>query len=379
MRQVAALMSALFGVAGCSQILGLNNNITLGDGGTGDTGGSPDDAALVDLPANIVFVTSTMQAANYGGIAGADNLCQAEARAAGLAGTYHAWLSTSTASALSHLGTATGWVRRDGLPVANMPADLAAGAMFYPIRLTASGSDVLESAVHTATTASGTLNPGSTTCNDYTVEDGQFITIGFSSGTSSLFTTFDRVTCATPERLYCFGVSKQNVVAVVPPPVRRRAFLTSGDWPPSGGIASADMLCASEASAKGLPGTYKALLATTTASAASRFNAALAPWSRSDGVPLAPTAAALFSSTYWDSALTVFADGSYASSGALIVAGGATDLTSVGTAALTCNDWASSTGTLGGGINGATRVGALFALQTDVACSSSVKLACLQE
>jgi hypothetical protein len=362
MRQVAALMSALFGVAGCSQILGLDDTVLT----------DPNDA-------NIVFVTSTMQAANYGGLAGADNLCQTRARAAGLAGTYVAWLSTGTTSAVSRLGTATGWKRRDGLPVANMPADLVAHKMFYPIRLTESGTDVFESVVHTATTDSGALNPGSTTCSGYTSADSQYITTGFSSGTSSLFTAFDSETCATPERLYCFGVSKQSAVAVEAPPMHRRAFLTSGDWLPGGkGILSADELCASEALASGLLGTYMALLATTTASADSRFDKSGDPWIRSDGVQLAPTAAMLFSSEYWDSALTTHANGSYAL-GDIFVASGATSLTVVGTAMLTCNNWMSSTGTVGGGLSGATRVGTLFAKYTNYACSANIKLACLQK
>lgn len=363
MRQIAALLAALFGVTGCAQIVDLNNNI------------------ILDLDANIVFVTSTMQSANYGGLAGADRLCQTKAEAARLAGRYVAWLSTNTKSALSRLDPAVGWKRPDGKEVANMPRELAAGVIFYPIRLTEFGEDVYESAVHTATGPDGMLDVGNTTtCTDYTVADDRSITVGSSSGASLLFTaTIDQQTCAMNGRLYCFGVSKQTWVAPLPPPAFRRAFVTKGDWDPTGGIQSADMLCNSEASAYGLPGNYMALLATTTASAASRFNTAdTTGWSRIDGVELAPTAAELFSLDYWETALTVFADGKYDSQGTLIVAGGASSLTSMGTSELTCDDWSKSTGTFGAGINGATRVGTLFAVQTDANCGTPARLACLQ-
>ena len=59
--------------------------------------------------------------------------------------------------------------------------------------------------------------------------------------------------------------------------------------PPSG-IAAADALCTSEATAAGLPGTYRAFLATKQASAMSRFDLGGAPWVRVDGVVLATTA-----------------------------------------------------------------------------------------
>src|SRR5262249_56719028 len=143
--------------------------------------------------------------------------------------------------------------------------------MLFPIRITETGTDALESVVHTATTSDGTRHPNGTTCNDYTVADSQSIEQGLSSGVASLFTTFGSSTCSSPGRLYCFGINNLASVTVTPPPAFRRAFMTKNPFTPGGGIAAADSLCAMEASNAGLPGTYKALLATTTASAASRF------------------------------------------------------------------------------------------------------------
>jgi len=48
--------------------------------------------------ANYVFVTSTTYDGDLGGVAGADAKCQARAVAAGLPGTYKAWISDSTSS-----------------------------------------------------------------------------------------------------------------------------------------------------------------------------------------------------------------------------------------------------------------------------------------
>lgn len=306
-------------------------------------------------------------------------MCQLHARAAGLTGTYRAWLSTSTESALSRLGSASGWVRPDGRPVVNTTTDLANGKMFHPIRLNESGVDVLETTVNTATTSNGTKHSLSTTCTDYTAADAQLITRGYSSGVASPFTVFGSSSCSTAARVYCFGIDRQATVTVMPPPSYRRAFLTNAAWTPGGGLVSADALCASQASAAGLPGTYKALLAPSGATAKSRFITSDVPWARVDGVPLAATAAALFSLTYWDSAFTVTASGAYLS-GNYGVWGGATSLTTAGTDATTCTNWTSTAGTGIGGRNGMTRVGAFFAFDNSNPCNATfIRLACLQE
>jgi len=289
-------------------------------------------------PPNIAFVTSTTQPASYGGVAGADNLCQTLARGAGLAGTYRAWLSTNTASAIGRLGSASGWVRTDGKPVANTLTDLAMGKFYYPMRLTESQADVLSSDVHTAT-LQGLRSPFDTTCVEYTIADNQFIDVGFTEkvGEFSSFGGSSR-TCSSFARLYCFGIDRRASVVATPPPSFRRAFLSVGAWRPDGGLASADALCAADASAAQLPGTYKALLATTSSSAAARFNTSRPPWARVDGVLLSPTAAAFFSSSYWDAALNVDANGRHMLRGELFWVG-ATSLVNQGAASSTCNNW----------------------------------------
>ena len=150
----------------------------------------------------------------------------------------------------------------------------------------------------------------------------------------------------------------------------------------------ADALCTSEATAAGLPGTYRALLATTGTTAASRFSTAGNPWARVDDVILAPTAAGFLGTPflgpprYWQAALNVTAGGAYRQD--RIWAGGATLGTSgTGTS---CNGWSTVSATAFGavGIGWSSEVASAFA---NYAQSSGVttcdntqsKLMCLQQ
>lgn len=91
---------------------------------------------------NIAFVTSTTYNGDLGGLAGADQKCQALAEAAGLpANVYKAWLSTSNENAKDRLGSARGWVRKDGKPFADTVADIVSGKIFHPLRIDENGAD----------------------------------------------------------------------------------------------------------------------------------------------------------------------------------------------------------------------------------------------
>jgi hypothetical protein len=96
--------------------------------------------AVFSPPPNIVFVTSTRHSPKFGGLAGADAICAARATAGGLAGTYKAWLSTSTVNAKDRLVPASGWARPDGKPVLNQIKDIESNKVFYPPSLDESGS-----------------------------------------------------------------------------------------------------------------------------------------------------------------------------------------------------------------------------------------------
>jgi len=310
--------------------------------------------ATFSQPPNIMFTTSTTQtAASLGGLAGADALCMRLAAKAMLSGTYKAWLSTKTMNASSRLGTATGWVRTDGKPVFNSPNDIINNRIFYPPRLDESKNDLgltldpllmPEILVITNTSTRGAMPDWGTygTCGDFTSNDGTTILRGSASHNGSYLTQAADLTCSVPARLYCFGVDHQTQV-VVTPAVGRYAFVAEGAWAPGSGIGSADTLCQNEASAANLPGNYLALLAQTGLTAASRFDYATGtlPWIRTDGIMIAPTANAFFTTPLFDASPNVSADGSF-NFGFSGVWSGAPSPTTPGTEATNCTNWYSS-------------------------------------
>jgi Sushi repeat (SCR repeat) len=339
-------------------------------------------------PPNIMFTTSTTQTPVLGGLSGGDAICATLAANAGLAGTYKAWLSTSTVNAISRLAGASGWVRTDGKPVVNSLVDLAQGRLLYPPRLDELGNDLgADPIVMTGTATDGTVMNtfGSyTTCSDYTSTGAlsDMLSTGYASASSNLFTTASSMGCGSRARLYCFGVDRQAQVAVIPA-VGRYAFVTQLPWAPGGGIGDADLHCQQDASAAALPGTYKALLAPTGSSAASRFDTSGLPWIRADGIPIAPTAAAFFSTSLFDVPPNVTADGS-AYFGPVGVWSGAATPMIAGKGANNCTNWLSSSATAfaAGGEAGDTAVNTFFNLfPADTACGAafSMHLACLQE
>jgi len=235
--------------------------------------------AYFSPPPNIMFVTSTTQFANLGGLAGADAICNQRAQAAGLAGTYKAWLSTPTSSAASRMGAASGWVRPDGKPVFNRLSDIPLNKFYYPPRLDEYMVDQGHCWVMTGTTAYGDAytEAGGTTCGDFSSTAGQSVLGGYASGNSHVFTETILLNCSYDNRIYCMGVDRTALFLPPSPIVGRYAFTTKGFWKPGDGIASADALCQTEATQAKLPGTYKALLAANGKTAASRFDTAGPP------------------------------------------------------------------------------------------------------
>jgi hypothetical protein len=296
-------------------------------------GRNADDAASVP---NVMFVSSALQpAATLGGLAGADATCSALAGAAGMTGTFVAWLSTSTGDAWTRLGSARGWVRPDGKPFTDRVADLRAGVVFYPPRLDEKLGDYTGGApyVVTATGPDGTLVSGS--CGDWTnASSGP--TYGFPyAGTGGWTGGAGTVTgCDNPTQIYCFQID-HDVAVAPPPPAGRRAFVTAGTFDPSTGVGGADTLCATEATSAGLSGSFRALIATTTATAASRFTLGT-PWYRIDGVEVTSDLMTLLAP------IDVEANGTY---GATTPVTGANDAFSLATMAIDCNDWTSNAST----------------------------------
>ena len=82
----------------------------------------------------IVFVTSTTATANYNGLPQADTVCQNLATAAGLSGTFRAWLSNATDSPSTRFTQSTvPYKLVDGTQIADNWTDLTDGAIDNPI------------------------------------------------------------------------------------------------------------------------------------------------------------------------------------------------------------------------------------------------------
>jgi hypothetical protein len=170
----------------------------------------------------LVFVTSQAFDGDFGGIQGADDQCNAAATAAGLAGTYVAWMSDSSTDAKDRI-TDHGYVTIAGDIIATNLADLIDGAIGVPLDVDEYGIPIphgpnsgVNFSVWTNTTPGGAAGPGGVNfepyasgernaCNDWTSTAGSAAFgrimepgVGWSGGGDIQF-------CDSPARLYCFG------------------------------------------------------------------------------------------------------------------------------------------------------------------------------
>jgi hypothetical protein len=335
---------------------------------------------------NRVFVTSTTQAGDFGGLAGADAICADRAAAAGLPGTYRAWISTSTENAVARLGSARGFVRIDGQPFANSVSDLLANRIFNPLRIAETGADVSAGelpdtpavTVFTGTLSDGTVATGST-CSDFTVTTGS-ARRGEVSGGPASWTARQNSNCSTSRRLYCFQIDHSGADLVPSPTAGKIAFVSTKTFTPGPavGIDGADALCAANATSAGLVGTYKALLATTTASAASRVT--LAPlYVRPDGIAIA-SGSTIAAGGPLDSGIWQRADGTYVpATGDLAYTGAPSPSAVAPTLAASCDDW-TSTASTSAHIGADTFADPLWwALAQNGVCTSTLAVYCLEQ
>lgn len=110
-------------------------------------GFSAGEALCTNWQPRVVFVTSSTVTGAIGGLAAADVICQNEASAANLKGTYIAFLSDSvspgsTISQINKNPPTLKYVRPDGTTVANSTAEFLSASHLAPINLTAGGSAI---------------------------------------------------------------------------------------------------------------------------------------------------------------------------------------------------------------------------------------------
>lgn len=189
-------------VADAPTISGTKNTITVTAGGTIATWqlGYADTTRVAPI-----FVTEADYNGNFGGLAGADAICQSSATAAGLGGSWVAMVTGQTTNMRDRLPWNFGQVRRlDGAVVANSFDDLWDGTWDSPVNLT-ENLTVKNAWVWWGGTVSGgaTFSSG-TTCNEFT--NGSTGTLFTSSNNSSgsAVALVSRA-CVNSQAFYCLG------------------------------------------------------------------------------------------------------------------------------------------------------------------------------
>ena len=344
-------------------------------GASSSSGASTSDSGgLEDHVHNYVFVTSTARAiSTFGGLAGADTWCNDLAGDAGLPGQYVAWLSTATVNAIDRLGDAQGWARLDGRPFARTVDAIVSGEHFFPIRLDEQGEDRLGANVVTATAGDGTYF-GPSDCGGWTSAVGDARRAPSDALGETFTTNFDGA-CDVSIRIYCFGTDDAVDLPIVLPPPGRRAFVTSVSIAATAGIDAFDAQCQDDAQAAGLPGTFSALVSTTTTPATERFDLGGEPWSLLNDVPVVENAADLAApnptllAPIWLSASGIDEGGGAAWQGS-------TAPSVAAAAGENCGDWSL---TMGEGLAGARTRSAVWWGTISVACTDTRRLFCLEE
>ncbi len=166
----------------------------------------------------VVFLTKDTFDADFGGLQGADRTCQKRAEAAGLKGTFKAWLSDSANSAserLTHAGVP--YIDTRGRIVANDWTDLTDGGLQRAMTIDETGYDWDGDAHHCGSWAwfaevwTGTNTGGGADgpfCDDWTsTSKDSFVTTGYYCYASEAWTKPSSVeirsSCNGQFSLYC--------------------------------------------------------------------------------------------------------------------------------------------------------------------------------
>jgi hypothetical protein len=165
-----------------------------------------DDAAVTDPAPLRVFLTGAFVGTMYepgGGLAGGDAKCAQAAAAAGVGGTWRAWLSTSTVNAVERIAGTGPWRLMDGTMVFASRTELASGPAHAIDRLADGetlGTDPLP--VWTGTIRTGTV--AGSTCAEWTNDRTELGRAGRSDAIGPAWTDNSTITCDTYAYLYCF-------------------------------------------------------------------------------------------------------------------------------------------------------------------------------
>jgi hypothetical protein len=342
-RRVLALGVVLAGVAaGCFESGSYDDDDYPSSGHYGPCGASPcsgsssssgGEAAPVAPPAGGLraFVTEAGYAGDLAaagaaadGLAGADALCEREAKSAGLTGRWAAWLSTSTVDAKDRIDSAPkGYYDVRGRFIGTR-ADLVGVDLSSFVDMGPRGGVAYGSARvgWTGSSALGTRRDA--TCRDWTSSDPRVT--GATAGYDYGYGAGGAAPCSTAERLFCFersplrdetdaGTSDGGDGAARPdgdggdggaPAAKKRVFVSSTrhsgqslhDALAAGGAPGVDAICNGLAATAGMDGAYHAWISARDSATG----------------PVTPLARVSLTRDYWDAARTtkIFAPGAFA-------------------------------------------------------------------
>ena len=165
---------------------------------------------------NFAFVSSVLYDGSMGGLAGADLKCTTIANAAGLPGTYKAWLSDSSTNAADRLSHSNfQYVLVDGTVVATNWAGLTSGNLLHAIDLTekmglppvSNGTQCGDGGalVWTGTGPSGVKQNGPSFCLDWTNNGNAGASFGHYTGSDLSWSQWcsSSSTCSAHAPIYC--------------------------------------------------------------------------------------------------------------------------------------------------------------------------------
>lgn len=164
------------------------------------------DALECALDPRRVFVTAeSFVPAEIAGAEAADDLCQSAAEAAGLDGTFRAWISDSTSDAIDRFEDGTCWKRMDDVVVADDLDDLTDGALSALIEVDEYGA-ARSGLVWTGTAVDGTGTGHH--CDDWSDLDGD-ATLGSAAddddgASPGSWTAHGDGSCSGSRPIYCF-------------------------------------------------------------------------------------------------------------------------------------------------------------------------------
>ncbi len=314
------------------------------------------DAHLAPLDHNLMFVTSDSFAMDLGGTTPYDAACNQAASNAGLnnlAGdAFIAWVSDNSSTAGSRLGSARGFVRLDGKPVADQASALTSlnGAVLHPVLYNELGVRPIPAPqVATATLVNGLL--ADQNCADFTdATTAERVRVGLPTRGPAHWSDAGPIPfCSSPFPLYCVMTTK-NAPAPAAPGGGKFIFQTNALI-----AIGEDLDARCDASKPAGAGAVKALVTTTTVPAADHLDPNEV-YVRPDGhvvgtgAEIIAAAASTDGTNILQSGIWQEGDGTYLTFFVWTGDSGNDDMTMLGTVAGTCNNWTDSGGTGSAGV-----------------------------